>query len=382
MTATIKILHPVKNVLIAPTDQTIAVEVFDTGTEVTRKVVIIVNAAQVLSVVGGITTGLDPAYSLAVTTPDARTVRYTLTKLTPWANPQTVWVEASYAPSNSESAIDAIAAPTVAATFEVDALSPTAGQADTPQEADLSITIRTPARVSEFVASVNGTFAVAAMLAPPTLVRTVVWNLPAHRGFIIFEGEAIALGVNPRRLFNPDAMVDFLVSTRLTADDIVVIDHQYRVPFHTRPRTTNPLNPALRRTHIDKPFEGFPASEALRVALRSAVQTRRAATSFEVLAYSRIIRSSLGSVRSQFERRDLDEEVSRLVPEDLASVVAADLELGRVAILWDVALDEARTAGVDPVLVELIARTHQEPYPQERVGAVACLIFATSRATA
>jgi hypothetical protein len=363
---------PAPGSLVLPTAHDIVVDVGSPGTNPLREFHIAVNATNVLTVIAGTVTFVDPAYACVVTVPSVGIERMTLTRLSDWPNPSDLVIDATY----QASPLDPLLSETsscVAASYSLQAGSPYQGQADVSAESSVSFAFTTTAVVAEAEVFIAGKQAVK--LDP---LGGVDWNSPDFVGRLINAGGTLSVAADPRRAFDPEQTVSVELALKLISTNLgsVLVDHNLVYEFHTRTRTTFLDNPSLRFSRVDLPFQDSAASETLRYVLRSALLPRPSSPSFEVALYLQITRSSLGSVASQFRRSDLEAELSRLVAEDMPSITTVDAVLTEVAVLWDAALQEASDLGLGRELLQLIARTYAAPYPQERVGAACALIFA------
>lgn len=370
--SSLTIQSPTTGSLVSPDAHDVVVDVGSPGTNPLREFHIAVNTTNVLTVLAGIVTFVDPAYTCAVTVPSVGVERITLTRLLDWPNPSDLVIDATY----QASPLDPILSESnscVVATYTFQAGSPYPGQPDAPADSSVSFSFTTTAVIVEAEIFIAGSSAVK--LNP---LGNIDWNSPDFVGRLINSGGTLSVAADPRRAFDPAQVVPVELALKLISTNLgaVLIDNSFIYQFHTQPKTTFLDNPSLRFSRVDLPFQDSAASETLRYVLRSALLPRPSSPSFEVALYLQIVRSSLGSVSSQFRRSDLEAELSRLVAEDVPSITAADNTLAEVAVLWDAALQEASDLGLGRELLQLIARTYEAPYPQERVGAACALIFA------
>jgi hypothetical protein len=371
MTASVSFVAPVTYTVIADTDQTIVVDVVDTGSDPLRQLDVELNAALILSVIGGVTMFLSPSFTLGVTSPAVNTTRYTLTRTTPWVNPSTINLTAGYTADGTLPFPETAAVGVVCATYELQVAHPSAEQSDVQPDSDVAFTFVTNANPAGGEVLINGTQAV-----DMSSYTKPVWAVPNYTGRVVSGTGFVAVVVNARRSFKPEQVVDVSVRVPVTVDWINTALATINYRFHVRTRTTALQNPALQKGVLDVPFTDYPALESYRYVLTGALKTRPSSPGGELLCYLRMMRCSLASVASQFRRPDLDAELPHIVPEDLADVNVVDESLNTITILWEAALNEARSLNVDPLLLDLIEKTTKAPYPQERVGAAAALLFA------
>lgn len=368
MAVEVTVTQPVTGSVIAVTDHTIVVDVTDPGSNPAREFNVVVNAVVVLTCVAGVATYTDPGYSAAVTVPSIGVERYTVTKTTDWSDPLGVEILANYREDGTAPGVDAPAVEVVACTVMVTGVNPYDNQPDTRTDVLITLAATSTSPIQAGEVYVNEGRALQFGIE-------TVWGRPDFLGVLFYNSNSIFANISHRRLFDPDIVVPVQLVLTVLSDGITA-EKTISYNFHTQPRVTKVLNPALFVSALDRPFQNLPALDILRTALLGALRTRISPPPSEVLVYDRISKSSLRTVRTQFKRPDLDLEVSRIVPEDLASVEDVDAALSRVDLLWESAVSEARSAGIDSLLVNLIVTTHATPYPQERVGAAAALVFA------
>ena len=367
MASTVTTLQPTADTLVSPAGRSIVVEVAEVGTNPARELTVNVNAVNVLTWVGGSTTYLSGQYTLSVTAPATDTRTFTLTRTTNWPDPSTVAITARYKPTG---ALPGVVAPTVtvlAATFDLVASDPVEGNPDTRLDTPITFTANTTATIGDGYLLIYGVKALYFQKDP-------TWNNPDFEGSFVIEGGRISVNVNPRRVFDPDVQVDVDFTVDLS-NGLFSVTHTRTYAFFTRQRRSpKPLTQG--RLSLDTPLYGSPAAEALRYALLGALRTRALSPTAEVILYARVLRSSLKAARNLLLRPDLDAATAKIVPEDYAEAGPVDEVLEKLSILWLPALQDARNAGVDPLLLELIARSHDSPYPQDRLGALAFLLLA------
>jgi len=369
MTPALSIAEPLDNALLATGDTNLSIDVFDPTPDSARLLNATVNGTLVLTVLGAAVTYLNAAYTYAASYPATNVTRHTLTHTASWADPFAILMVAGYRPAPS-SAILTAQVSAICATLTVNAIYPILDQSDVDPGTDLALAVTSSATIQDGALTVAGQTALSQLGATDP-----VWNYPDFKGRAFYASGTLSLTVNPRRTFPYEARVPASISLTLTDGSARSVQQTRTYAFYVRQRRTPVFNPALRFTRVDQLFEQAPASETFRYVLRGALQTRPAAAPYIVLIYSRILRSSLRSVASQFNRADLEREVVRLVPEDLPDIAEVDGALSAVDILWEPALEEARALGIDPPLLELLAKTYAAPYPQERAGAVAALML-------
>jgi hypothetical protein len=333
----------------------------------------VIHGLPIFTRVGAVTTFLDADYTAVITTPAANTTRVTLTKQSLWTDPSSVFLSASYTPDGIVPVITATCN-VVSASFTFLVAGPYPEQPDVSEKATVAFTMTSSAEVRGASLTIDEHVAV-------TLdeLNVAHWVTPDYSGLVTVGLNVVSITADQRRDFSPEQIVPVDIVVGLTADGGVFTAYataSYR--FYVRPRVTALFNPALRRTRMDSPFLGMPALEAHRITLLGGLKTRPISPGGEVLAYLRIKRSSLGGVAAQLLRPDLDLEVPRIVPEDLADVNAVDVALQDVDVLWESAVNDAHKLLVDPLLLDLLVKTRLAPYPQERVGAVAALVFAAN----
>jgi hypothetical protein len=372
----VTITQPVTNTLIAPSDTSVVVEVTAPGINPARTLTISINSVLVLAWAGGSTTFVAAGYTALATLLGSGNLEVTLTKSTPWPNPQNIQINTNYRVDGTAPGVDATTVSALAAYAILAVTSPVSGEADVPLSADLRFLVTSSVEITSLTAYVNEALALTASRVAPSTVWSTAYQSPNFVGRLTATTQSLSVAVSPRRNFPPDRQPTITVDLRLTSDFTTTVDHRLNYAFTTSPRRTSFSGPTLRGTRLTRPFSGQPAADSLRRALIAALSPRPSPPPPDVLFYACVVQSSLSSVRSQFGRRDLDPEVSRIAFEDRASITQVDAVMKQFDILWDPALDEAISVGVDPALVALLADAYRCPYPQERVGAVAALLFA------
>ena len=367
---TVTIQSPVGGSLVAPSSRAIVVDIASPGTDPGREFHIVINTVNVLTVIAGVATFVDVNYTCAITTPSVNVERVTLTRTSDWPDPSDLAVVGAYRPAPAAS-IYSDSADCVAASYTFRAGAPYPGQPDVAPESSISLAITTTATVTSAELLIAGASAVT--FSPPGLPA---WKTPDFTGRLVYAGSTLSLFANPRRVFDHEQIVEVELALGLSAGGAISIDNSFIYRFHIRPITTALFNPALRLTRLDQPFQAAAASETLRYILRGALLPRPLSPSFEAALYLQIQRSSLGAVAVQFRRQDLDVEAARFVAEDIPDVTSVDRAISEVALLWESVMLEAYELGLPKEMLQLINRTYESPYPQERVGAACALIFA------
>jgi hypothetical protein len=366
----VTIQSPENGAIVAPAARSIVVDIVTPGSNPAREFHITINSVNVLTVIAGSATFVGAAYICVISTPSASVERVTLTRTSNWPDPSDLDITAAYraAPAGP---IYAISNTCLVASYTFQAGSPYPGQPDVSRESSISLAITTTATVLSAELSIAGDSAVLFSAPGPA-----VWSMPDFVGRLVYAGGTLSIVADPRRVFDSEQVVDVELSAQLYAGGAVSVKNSFLYQFHVRSSTTNLVNPALRFTRLDRVFENAAASETLRYLLRGALLTRPLAPSFEIALYSQVMRSSLGSVALQFRRPDLDVEIERLVAEDIPDVLTVDAAVSEASLLWEAVLLEAAELNLSRDLLQLIAKTYDSPYPQERVGAACAMIFA------
>lgn len=366
----VSIQAPATGSIVSPGSRAVITDVSRPGSDPAREFHYAINGVNVATVIGGTVTYVNPAYSCAITAPSSGVERITLTRLSDWPNPYELDIEAAFRNTPSGS-INYANSRCVVATYSFQATAPYPGQPDVTPQSDVALSFSSTATLVNAALNIAGVQAV--QFSSP---NTVVWNTPDFDGKLVVAGQSISVVANPRRNFDYEQLVEIDLALTLSAGGTVHVNNSFLYQFHIRPETTALFNPALRFTRLDRPFQNAAASETLRYILRGALLPRPSSPSFEAALYFQIVRSSLGTVAQQFQRPDLAAEVDRFVPGDIPDVMAIDAALTEAALLWESVLLEASEVGLAKDLLQLIARTYEAPYPQERVGAACAIIFA------
>ena len=368
MSAEVFVIAPVNGAILDPSNTTVIVDVVDALTAPGHAIYVTINGVTAFFRVTTkkTITYVMPGLTASVTAPAPNTTRITLTRKSLWSDPYEVIVTASYDPDGSGTYVSKTAY-ALAGTGTLQPASPSASQPDADPGTNVSLTFGSPAGglvVLNGAITING--------APAVTFDPTSWVSPTFTGQLTHLPTFLYATIAPRRRFLADASVDVGVTLTLSAGGELTLEKSYTYRFYTRPNTPNTFNTSLRRTYVDAPFLGAPATETLRHVLQGALQARPLTAPFMVLLYNRVQRCSLRAVAAQLNLGELDAEVERLLPEDMASVMDVDAALAPYAILWDAALQEA-TAPAD--FLALLAKVYQAPYPQERVGALCALIL-------
>ena len=371
MTYSIAFVTPQTDTVIDATSQSIVIDVLDTTPNPIREINVTLGSI-IFTRIGGTTTFLNAAYTVGVSSPATNTTRYTLTKITPWTNPDTLQISATYDPNGVDPVVNA-AVDVVVADFETQSSDPYDQQPDVRPETAITFTVAS-----------NATFRGGRIYVEDVLALTLdannlpQWSFPNFNGSAVLSAGLLTITIKPRRIFSPDERVTIRGEINLTEDLAIEGVATFEYNFYVRTRVTSLLNSALRFTSLDRPFNQLPALELQRQVLVSNLKTRPVSPGAEVLIFLRITRCSLKSVSSQFQRPDLEKEMARIVPEDIADINAVALAINEITVLWEPALREAHELHVNPLLLDLVAKTYNAPYPQEKVGAVAALLLAVS----
>jgi hypothetical protein len=152
--------------------------------------------------------------------------------------------------------------------------------------------------------------------APP------VWSLPDYYGAVNYTAQSATVFIAPRRYFNYDFPVQVTINASLAVGlSVAAVTRTYK--FYVAPRLSAPPPQNFSTAVSINYLKTARRLRALRYALKGALQTRPSAAPYLVLLYARILRSSLKSVASIFNRSDLTPLAEALVPEDLVAPTAA-----------------------------------------------------------
>lgn len=368
MAAEVTITHPATGTVVDVNAHVVVIEITDSGSDPARELNVQLNAPVVVTCIAGAPTYTAPGYTVGVEILGGGVERYTITRAADWADPSGIEVRANYRDDGIAPGIDATIVTFVASTVALSGASPYPNQPEVRADTAITLAVDSTAPIQSGTLLVNGGLVLQFGMAP-------TWNRPQYTGTIFTTLYSVFVNAYRRTLFDSDLPVPVDLSVDVLSDGVQATK-RLTYKFYTQVSRTRVLNPGLYSAAIERPFTDSPALEIFRLAFLAALRTSISPPPAEVLTYSRIIKCSLSGIRSQFNRPDLDLEASRLAPTDLAPVDAIAAALGRVDLLWEAALSEARNAGVDALLADLIATTRLLPYPQEQVGAVATLLFA------
>jgi hypothetical protein len=374
MTVALQPITPESNSLIAPSDTDISISVTDTGADPARVLNVSVNAALIFTRLAAVTTFLDAGYTVSVATPEPNVTVYTLTKTTPWPDPSGVDVNTTYQADPAAPVITKNST-AIAGAFQVVPATPYSGQPDAPPRTSISLSMGQPSGpdIAGFTVSINDAVALVFQPGAP------VWSLPDYYGAVNYTAQSATVFIDPRRYFNYDFPVQVTINASLAVGlSVAAVTRTYK--FYVAPRLSRAASPELQYSRVDQLFENSPAIETLRYALKGALQTRPSAAPYLVLLYARILRSSLKSVASIFNRSDLTPLAEALVPEDLVDPTAALVPLTPFEILWAPAVSESKEIGITEDTLGLIEKAYASPYPQEKLGAIAGLVLLNANA--
>ncbi len=193
-----------------------------------------------------------------------------------------------------------------------------------------------------------------------------VFHPPEVRGTATTTNTLIVVTLRRRRRFSPGTPVVIKVVSTGT----VTAETTYETRFFAMLPASSLRDQSLRATRADA---AFPAScrslDIYRRALLGAFGQGNG--SFQVAMVHRVKRCQLASLLPA-QSATVHEAIDVLLPSEVAAVDDVDAVVTGFAFLWPRAQEELAALGVEPETVEVLARSHDAPYPQERVGAV-CL---------
>lgn len=195
-----------------------------------------------------------------------------------------------------------------------------------------------------------------------------IFHPPAMRGAATTSSTLVVVTLRCRRRFAPNTAVN----VRVVASGTVTAAATYEARFFAALPSSSLRDQSLRTTRTDS---AFPAScRSLDVYRRSLLGAFGAGNgSFLVALVHRVKRCQLMSLLPASVNTDtVREAIEALLPHEVTSVDELDEVVTGFAFLWPGTQDELAALGVAPETIEVITRSHEAPYPQERVGA-ACL---------
>lgn len=178
--------------------------------------------------------------------------------------------------------------------------------------------------------------------------------------------------VRKRRDFNFNEKVKITVGIVLTLDLESFFSAEEIYYFYITDLISNSTQSNLFSEYQIKPFENLPANEVYRKIILNQL-VPKTAQSIDVLLYNKIKQSSLRALAPRIIGKNLDEELTKIVFNDLTNTNDFDTALQQIEILWEPAIEEAQRLKIDPEIITLIQRIHLQPFPQERVAA-ACML--------
>lgn len=200
---------------------------------------------------------------------------------------------------------------------------------------------------------------------------SATWARPNFVGRITYAHPNIYVTVIPRRRFSPDS-TNTLKFTFSYFDGDAITTSVAEYSFTCEPRLTNIPATITPMGVLDSPIAS-PVLNTLRAYLADALIQRVQGPPLAVMLYDRIKRSSLAALIPS--DRAYDEARANLVREDHGDLLAADTAIRDLGPFWEGSIVEARGLGVPGTTLTLLEQTMQAPYPQERVGAAAALLW-------
>jgi hypothetical protein len=371
VTTSLILVSPQSATRIDPAETEIVVRVVDSATHPARQLDVSVDVATVLTWIGGVVTALDPDFTVTITTPETGTTLFTLNKLTDWTNPSKVAIGAVYQPNPDVLPLTTTSV-VISADLVLEAANPGSQQLLNSTTAAISFVVTSTATITGLTAYVNDNEAFSLNGG------SLIWSRPNFSGTVINAGSLISGSVFPRRGFARGQEANVNLDVQITTDGIFFVQAPIAYTFYVTPPVAGTTNLALQTTQLDAPFRGLPALEAQRVTLLAALRSRAQAPSLSVLAYARVLRSSLAPIAKQLDATSLEREASALPGIDLTDTIVADQVLAGASILWEPALNEALRLGADPLLIGAVERAYAAPYPQERIAAASLLLLAAA----
>jgi hypothetical protein len=193
-----------------------------------------------------------------------------------------------------------------------------------------------------------------------------VFHPPEVRGTATTSNTLIVVTLRRRRHFSPGTPI----VVRVVSTGTVTPETVYETRFFSMLPASSLRDQSLRDMRVDA---SFPAScHSLEIYRRSLLGAfGQGNGSFQVALVHRVKRCQLVSLLPA-QQATVHEAIDVLLPTEVAAVDEVDAVVTGFAFLWPRAQEELLALSVAPETVEVVARSHDAMYPQERVGAV-CL---------
>lgn len=203
-----------------------------------------------------------------------------------------------------------------------------------------------------------------------------IFHPPAVRGTATTSSTSILVTLRCRRRFAPNVPVE----VRVVASGTSTSSSTYTARFFAALPASSLRDQTLRATVVDG---SFPAScRSLDIYRRTLIGAFGAGNgSYLVALVHRVKRSQLASLLpAQFNTEAVLQAVEALLPNEVAVVDDLDAVVAGFDFLWPGVQDELAALGISPETSEVVTRSHEAPYPQERVGAVCLAILLAAEA--
>jgi hypothetical protein len=353
----ISFISPEPYSVVEPNSRTIVFNPGNLGEHPSRTLEVKIGSVLLFTEVGGVVTYLDPDYTYSVS--DGI---YTLTKISNWSIgvPIVVTVIVRLTGGNiSDTAALAFysASPTL-----LDS-APKDGEIDVRDTTSISFRLSSVIPISYLSLAINGQ---SALIESP--IFKPVWARPNFYGKISIHGNDIHLLVLPRRRFSylSKVTVDVGVMYEGQGETEAFVHFTKILPFSFHIRG---LASDSSQDNADMPVVQATSSGAAAFAraILGVMSPLNPGVDTAALFYSRVQRCSLAGF---YQDRRL--ERAGIVQPDLMEL---DAKVREADIFWGVFRMEASAKGVADDMLELLDKTYQAPFPQERVGAVAALLL-------
>lgn len=204
------------------------------------------------------------------------------------------------------------------------------------------------------------------------------FQTPNFNGRSTTQAGTFSATITHRRAFDLAGKVVVEVQLLISPDGIARYLYEDSYVFFTIQPSSSRWDPSRPASRLDRVLP-FPALDTLRRAVCGALRPATSRAPTDVLAYARVLRSSLKSMASRVSPTDFSEDAALLIPSEVSDVNALDAAIQDVAFLWEPALREAQSGGLEKATVDLLSRVYATTYPQERVSSVCALLLASAR---
>jgi hypothetical protein len=241
-------------------------------------------------------------------------------------------------------------------------LTPSNGQNDVSPSTAITAAVLSSAVLGHVSVTLDGVLALS----------DGVFTYPGFSGSVVAVGTGyIAFTLQPRRSSSPGEVHTIALHVTDSGPSTLDVATTYRTADQITPLVD--LN--FRNSVVDKPFTTTPALDVFRSLLVSATRTRPSVAAIVQMFY-RVYFSDLRAYIANLQPPvALVQQLTGVLPADVASVISIDTQLQSANLLWDIAVGELISLGATPDAVQPLQVAHNSSYPQERVAAASAAVL-------